>query len=158
PPTSESERIAALLQLLRSKRCLLVLDNAETLLEPGQPQGRYRPGGDGYGRVIQAAGETVHQSCLLLTSREVPPELEVMSGGVRVLELHGLGASDAQTLLSDKQLSGDGRTWSNLVDQYGGNGLALKLVGETIREVYDGNIAGFLEDALATNGSVFGGI
>ena len=31
PPPAESERIAALLQLLRERRCLLVLDNAETL-------------------------------------------------------------------------------------------------------------------------------
>jgi hypothetical protein len=36
PSPSESERIAALLQLLRARRCLLVLDNSETLFEPGQ--------------------------------------------------------------------------------------------------------------------------
>ena len=38
----ESERITALLQLLRARRCLLVLDNSETLFEPGQREGRYR--------------------------------------------------------------------------------------------------------------------
>src|SRR5207237_7738888 len=36
PPTSDSERMIALLQLLRSTRCLLVLDNYESLFEPGQ--------------------------------------------------------------------------------------------------------------------------
>ena len=45
-----------------------------------------------------------------------------------------------------------------LVDRYGGNGLALKIVGETIRQVYDGDIAGFVDDAVATSGTVFGGI
>src|SRR5207245_8435009 len=49
-PASESERITALLQLLRARRCLLVLDNSETLLEPGQREGRYRAGMDGYGQ------------------------------------------------------------------------------------------------------------
>jgi transcriptional regulator with XRE-family HTH domain len=34
-PTSESECINTLLNLLRPRRCLLVLDNAETLFEPG---------------------------------------------------------------------------------------------------------------------------
>ncbi len=40
PPSAESERIAALLQLLRERRCLLVLDNSETLFEPGQTEVR----------------------------------------------------------------------------------------------------------------------
>jgi predicted ATPase len=44
PPTNESEQIATLLQLLRDRRCLLVLDNSEALFEPGQHEGRYRPG------------------------------------------------------------------------------------------------------------------
>jgi hypothetical protein len=42
PPSTESERLASALQLLRERRCLLVLDNFETLFEPGQEEGRYR--------------------------------------------------------------------------------------------------------------------
>ena len=83
-----------------------MLDNSETLFEPGQREGRYRAGMDGYGRVLQAVGETSHQSCLLLTSREAPPELAVLGDGVRALELHGLGTAEAQTLLADKHLHG----------------------------------------------------
>jgi WD40 repeat protein len=158
PPPSESERITALLQLLRAKRCLLVLDNSETLFEPGQREGRYRPGVEGYGWVLQAVGESSHQSCLLLTSREAPPELTLLGDGVRVLELHGLGAGEAQALLADKHLNGDAQTWVSLVERYGGNGLALKVVGETIRQLFDGNILAFLEYAVATDGAVFGGI
>src|SRR5262245_7523517 len=66
PTAFESERIAALLQLLRDRRCLLVLDNSEALFEPGEQDGRYRADMDGYGRVIQAIGETSHQGCLLV--------------------------------------------------------------------------------------------
>src|SRR4029453_6829144 len=75
PPATESERNAALLQLLRARRCLLVLDNSETLFEPGQTEGQYRPGMGGYGQLLRSVGEPTHQSCLVLTSREAPPEL-----------------------------------------------------------------------------------
>ena len=50
----DSERLTALLQLLRERRCLLVLDNSETLFEPGQQQGSYRAGMVGYGRLLEA--------------------------------------------------------------------------------------------------------
>ncbi len=47
PPTSEAEKLMALLQLLRVRRCLLVLDYVETVLEPGRNEGRYRAGMEG---------------------------------------------------------------------------------------------------------------
>src|SRR5438105_12681736 len=98
PPAAESERLAALLQLLRERRCLLVLDNSETLFEPGQREGRYRAGMEGYGRLLMVLGDSSHQSCLVLTSRETPPELVVLGSGARDLEVHGLGTAEAQTL------------------------------------------------------------
>ena len=61
-------------------------------------------------------------------------------------------------MLADKQLNGDTQAWVSLVARYGGNGLALKIVGETIRQVYNGDIAAFLTDASASFGTVFGGI
>lgn len=157
PPPSESDRITALLQLLRSRRCLLVLDNSETLFEAGQGEGRYRTCMEGYGRLLQAGGETTHQSRLVVTSREAPPELGVLSGA-RYLELHGLGVAEAQALLADRELIGDGQARLSLVDRYGGNGLALKIVGETIRQVYDGDVKAFLAEAIASFGTVFGEI
>jgi WD40 repeat protein/transcriptional regulator with XRE-family HTH domain len=158
PPASESEQLAVLLQLLRTRRCLLLLDNYETLFEPGEQLGRYRAGMAGYGQLLDAMGVTSHQSCLVLTSREEPPELAVLGGGVRCLELHGLGVADAQALLADKQLVGDTQAWLGLVDRYGGNGLALKIVGETIRQIRDRDVNAFLTDSIATYGTVFGGI
>src|SRR6185369_8739333 len=133
-------------------------DNSETLFESGQPEGQYRPGMDGYGQLLRSLGETSHQSCLVLTSREAPRELAVLTGGVRALELHGLSISEAQALLADKGLIGDTSAWVTLVGRYGGNGLALKVVSETIRQVYDGDLNAFFEDAMETYGTVFGGI
>jgi WD40 repeat protein/transcriptional regulator with XRE-family HTH domain len=156
-PAGESEQLTALLQLLRARRCLLVLDNSETLFEPCQQEGRYRAGMAGYGRLLEAVGEAPHQSCLLLTSREEPPELAVLGGdAVRTLGLSGLGAAEAQVLLAHKQMAGTSQQWAELIARFGGNGLALKMVGETIRELFDGEIGAFLEEASASG--VFGGI
>jgi WD40 repeat protein len=157
PPT-ESERVTALLQLLRANRCMLLLDNYETLFEPGQLGGRYRAGMQGYGSLLRALGESSHQSCVMLTSREVPQEVVELGGGVRSLEVQGLGTAEAQKLLADKQLRGDTQAWVSLVDRLGGNGLALKIVGETIRQVFDGDVAMFLEDPTDSFGIVFGSI
>src|SRR5262249_3908623 len=87
-----------------------------------------------------------------------PPELSVLGAEARWLVIRGLGTLEAQALLADKQLSGDAHTWANLAERYGGNGLALKIVAETIREVYEGDIHAFLRDVIATYGTVFGGI
>jgi WD40 repeat protein/transcriptional regulator with XRE-family HTH domain len=159
PPAGESEQVVALLRLLRVRPCLLVLDNFETLFEPGQGQGRYRAGLGGYGRLLGAVGEAAHRSCLLLTSREAPVELTVLGGdAVRPLQLGGLGVDEARAPVGDKRLTGDAAAWADLVARYAGNGLALRLVGESIRELFGGDIAAYLEYAAATSGALFGGL
>jgi WD40 repeat protein/transcriptional regulator with XRE-family HTH domain len=157
PPPAESERLTALLQLLRERRCLVVLDNSETLFEPGQREGRYRTGMAGYGRLLQAVGEGRHQSCLVLTSREAPPELAVLGGdAIRSFELGGLGVDEAQVLLAHKRLEGTGQQWAELTARLAGNGLALKMVAETIHELFGGQLSNFLDEARDAN--IFGSI
>jgi hypothetical protein len=126
-------------------------------LEPGQREGRYRNGLAGYGALLRAMGETRHQSCLVVTSREAPPELAVLGrGAVRRFQLGGLGVAEGQVLLADKELSGTDQDWANLIARFGGNGLALKVVGESIRQVFDGNLGAFLDQPGSR--SIFGGI
>jgi WD40 repeat protein/DNA-binding CsgD family transcriptional regulator/transcriptional regulator with XRE-family HTH domain len=156
PPATESERLTIMLHLLRERRCLLVLDNFETLFESGQEEGRYRPGVAGYARLLQAVGEAAHQSCLVLTSREAPRDLAVLGAGVRALTLGGLGADEAQVLLASKGLSGTSQQWTELTARLGGNGLALKVAGESIRELFGGNLGSFLGEAGAR--PLFGGV
>ena len=64
------QRINLFLEYLRKTRALVVFDNLEILLQEGDVRGQLRPGFEGYGSLLRQVGETVHQSCLLLTSRE----------------------------------------------------------------------------------------
>ncbi len=155
PPTAEAERMGVFVRLLRERRCLIVLDNVETLFDSGRSDPRYREGLGGYGRVIEVVGEGTHESCLLMTSREAPPELARLVGGaVHVFRVGGLHVADAQALLANKRLSGTEEQWQQLNARFGGNGLALKIVGETIRELFGGELADFLNEWDAS--SMFG--
>lgn len=68
-PGTVDDQISLLLSCLRKHRCLLVLDNFESVLQAGRSAGHYRDGYASYGRLLQQVGETQHQSFLLITSR-----------------------------------------------------------------------------------------
>src|SRR5712692_3996743 len=157
PAEGEEARLRQLLELLRTRRSLLVLDNLETVLEPGAAEVRYREGYAGYGQVLQWLGEASHASCLLLTSREQPPELGPRAGAqgpVRALRLGGVDGPTGRALLADRGLVGEAAAWEALVGRYAGNALALLVVGETIRSVFGGAIAAFLAEGEAVFGDI----
>jgi WD40 repeat protein len=141
-------QLSLLLEQLRARRCLIVLDNAETLVEAGGVSGDYRLGYEGYGELFKQIGSTRHQSCLLVTSREKPKEwipLEGLRLPVRSFQLDSLSIEEAQTLLNAKgSFEGDPALWSQLIHQYGGNPLALQIVATTILDLFQGNLADFL--------------
>ncbi len=154
---SVAQKISRLIEAFRRRRCLLVLDNFETILDAGHQAGYYQAGYEPYGEFLKRVGETQHQSCLILTSREKPKEFARLEGEnrpVRSLQLKGLTQNEGQALLKDKSLTGKEVAWANLVNRYSGNPLALQLVSETIREVFDGEIDNFLRE----DGLVFGGV
>jgi WD40 repeat protein/DNA-binding winged helix-turn-helix (wHTH) protein len=156
-PAGIEGRLSMLIEYLRQYRCLLVLDNAEAILRPGEQAGHYREGYESYGRLMQRIGEIQHQSCLLLTSREKPKEFAYLGEKIapaRTLLLSNLGAGEARALLTGTGLIGSDASWLTLIERYSGNPLALKLVAETIREIFGGDIAAFLAEETA----IFGGI
>jgi WD40 repeat protein/transcriptional regulator with XRE-family HTH domain len=155
-PTSLEQRITQLLARLQASRCLLVLDNLEALLASGDREGGYLPGYEGYGRLIGRLAESAHQSCVLLTSREKPREIEALEGTrspVRTLRLVGMGDQAVQELLSDKGLHGTPAAWRRLVASYAGNPLALKIVAQTVSDLFGGDLDRFLQEGeLIFNG------
>src|SRR5262249_52113181 len=156
-PDSLEERLRLLLEQLRARRVLLVLDNLEMLLEEGEGTGRMRAGSEGYAHLLRRMGETAHQSCLLLTSREKPADLVPLEGKrapVRALRLAGLDAEAGAQLLAEEEVVGTPHDRVRLVEGYRGNPLALKIVAQTITELFGGEIAPFLEQGEV----VFGGV
>jgi WD40 repeat protein/transcriptional regulator with XRE-family HTH domain len=155
-PTSLEQRITQLVARLQASHCLLVLDNLETLLAIGDREGGYLPGYEGYGRLIGRLAESAHQSCVLLTSREKPKEIEPLEGlrsPVRSLRLGGVDEQAAHDLLSDKGLSGTPAAWHGLVSSYGGNPLALKIVAQAVSDLFGGDLDRFLQEGeLIFNG------
>jgi WD40 repeat protein/transcriptional regulator with XRE-family HTH domain len=155
PPSLEL-RINQLLTRLQTRRCLLVLDNLETLLEIGDHAGNYLPGYEGYGRLVQRLAESVHQSCVLLTSREKPKEIQPLEGArgrVRSFRLAGVDEQTAQALLLGKGLRGTPVAWQHLVASYAGNPLTLKIVAQMIADLFDDDIDRFLhEGSVIFNG------
>ncbi|WP_225912815.1 NB-ARC domain-containing protein [Nostoc flagelliforme] len=73
-PESFDRKLSKLMECLQSNRCLLILDNVETILSGGQA-GQCRPGYEGYGQLLKRLGEVPHISCVLFTSREKPEKL-----------------------------------------------------------------------------------
>lgn len=149
-PQEVDSQISLLIEYLRPRRCLLVLDNIESILQGGSHAGHYREGYEDYGRLLRRIGESKHQSCLLLTSREKQPEVALLEGeGVgttRSLHLGGLKPADGRDILKEKGLQGAEDDWDVLISHYSGNPLALKLVGQVIHEVFGSTITTFLKE------------
>ncbi|MBN3891820.1 MAG: hypothetical protein HWQ43_22570 [Nostoc sp. JL31] len=156
-PESFSDRVSRLLYYLQNYRCLVILDNAESILRSGSRAGLYREGYEEYGELLRRVGEATHQSCLVLTSREKPREVALLEGQaltVRSLPLSGLKVAEGQEILKLKGLSAAEDEWKLMIEHYAGNPLALKIVATTIQDVFDGNITEFLQQDTAVFGDI----
>src|SRR2546421_11885845 len=156
-PESLERRLSLLLECLRERRVLLVLDNLEALLQEGEGGGHYRPGYEGFGHLVRRVGETAHQSCLLVTSREKPAALVQLEGArtsVHALRLAGLDTVACELLLAEKEVVGTLEERSRLIEAYAGNPLALKIVAETITDLFAGEIGLFLKQGTVIFGSI----
>ena len=152
-PLRLGDKITLLIEYLRSSRCLILLDNVESLLDSNRRAGKYRPGYEGYGELFRRIGATDHLSSLIITSREKPKEIAILEGqSVRSLQLEGL--KEVAEIFSLKGVTGS-RSQLNLIkERYSGNALALKVVATTIQDLFDGNIAEFLRQEKAVFGDI----
>lgn len=143
---------AQLLDLFRQQRCLLVLDNYESILHPAGRAGSYRPEYEAYGQLVRCLGECAHQSCLLLTSREQPHGfalLHAATASVRSFQVPGLSAAAGQHLLCAHGLTAMCDSGRQIVRRYSGNLLALNVVAATVNDLFCGDLDAFVSaDAL----------
>ncbi|TVQ13297.1 MAG: hypothetical protein EA368_02480 [Leptolyngbya sp. DLM2.Bin27] len=153
--------LRSLLDQLRQHRCLIVLDNGETILQPGDRTGTYQPGYENYGQLFTSLGNVDHQSTILLTSREKLKEIAQQEGAdlpIRSLRLKGLPPRVGQSIFQARgQFSGTPTDWQQLVNHYAGNPLALKMVAAVVQDFFDGQLGPFVQ-ILTQGDSVFGDI
>ncbi|MEM7062041.1 MAG: NB-ARC domain-containing protein [Cyanobacteria bacterium P01_B01_bin.77] len=145
-----------LLQYLKNHRCLVVLDNMETILRSEERAGVFRQGYEDYGNLLRLVAEVPHQSCVVLTSREKPAQIATFEGVELAVRSHILkGAQDvAMKLLDAKGVMGSPMAQQQLCDRYGSSPLAMKIVATSIQDLYDGDIQQFLDQET----NVFNGL
>ena len=154
---SLDEHLLKLLSYLRQSRCLIVLDNVDTILAPDAGQA-YRSGYEDYDQLLRRLGETAHKSCLLLTSRALLPAITRLEGPhktVRTLKLEGLNLASGQQILQAFGLATpQDKHWTDLVQLYHGHPLALELAAKHIEAVFFGDIAEFLTSGTPVFGDI----
>jgi NACHT domain len=138
-------KISQLIKLLSERRCLLVFDSAESILQGERIKhldqyGLYSE----YGVLLRRIIEEASQSCVLLTSREPFRDIVTLHNkglSSNTIIVEGLG-KDALPILEEKNLSGQ-KEWGELVDDYRGNPLALRMVTSRIQKFFGGDVVQF---------------
>lgn len=154
---NSTDKTALLFNILQQHRCLVVLDNCESILQEGSHAGHYRKGYEGYGNLFKSIGEISHQSCLLLTSRERPSEIAQLESSpyVKSIRLNGVSELDGLKIFENKKYSSCESELKLIIGKYGGNPLALKLIAGTIEELFDNNITEFTQQGINAFGDIW---
>jgi WD40 repeat protein len=146
-PDTLPAQIAELMAYLTQHRCLLVLDNVESILQARTQLGRYRPNYESYGTLFEQLATVPHQSCLVLTSREAPIEIIANhTSMVRSMQVSGVDVPIGRKIFQAKgDFFGTPDEWMSIIQHYNGHPLALKIVAAHIRDVLSGNLSDFLD-------------
>lgn len=138
-------QLAILLECLRDRRCLIILDDVQCLFKDGQLVGHYQPEYQNYSKFFKLIGELSHNSCLLFNSWEPPLEVVTLSGEsglTQIFPLTGLGEK-ATELLRNQGLQ-DQENYPELINLFRGNPLYLKLANNLILQLFGGKISKYI--------------
>lgn len=150
--------IKILMEQLQQKRCLLILDNVESILRGGNRSGQHLAGYEDYAQLFELICDQRHQSCLILTGREKPGGIAIREGAefpVRSLQLQGLSDTEAQEILVDKGLVATTAQYQTLANYFAGNPLALKIAATTIQTLFSGDSQAFLTQGSSVFSSLW---
>lgn len=142
---TEDSPLPTVLDYFRSYRCLLIFDDLQSIFSSGQLAGQYLPNYEDYGLFFKQIATSCHPSCLILLSWEKPREITTLEGKnscIRTLHLQGLGEG-GKAILEEKELL-DEEQWLELINLYQGHPMALKLIANTIDNLFNGYVSKFL--------------
>jgi hypothetical protein len=153
-PSTLDEQITALIDRLRGARCLMILDNAESILPSGSDEDLHSPLLNIYGELFSRIGASAHQSCLIITSREQFSELRQLQGAslpVRVMKLAGL-QQEAVEIFNARGVFSSAVEINRLIELYEGNPFILGTIADKIKTVFNNSIADFLQVPILSSG------
>jgi hypothetical protein len=132
---------AQILPQLHQHRCLIVIDDWQTMLEREELGDRSDE--RKYEKLLERIALEAHQSSVLLIS-QTPPKAQIQAA---VLQLRGLSAAEAKQLLRAEGLKGSAIELEEFSQRYR-HPWVLKQIAKPIREEWDGEIKDFLDTLL----------
>jgi hypothetical protein len=133
-----------IIDYLKSYRCLIILDDLQTIFKTGELAGQYLKEYKNYGKFFKQIATASHQSCLILLSWEQPREFVTLKlDKITTLYLKGL-EYQAEEILQEYELKNQEK-WLELITIYQGHPSWLNIISLTILELFNGDVSLFLE-------------
>ncbi len=145
--TNVNKKIDLLIPYLEEFRCLLVLNDAEFITTNYTSKPQSNQPIEEYGNLLKQVGSSNHQSCLLLTSRAKPMQVDTLESEtnyVHSLLLNGLSVKPAQKFLSDNGLCGSEEEFTKFTEIYNGHPSMLNIATGRVKQLHDSDISKFL--------------
>jgi DNA replication protein DnaC len=141
---SQSSLLPDIIDYLKSYRCLIILDDLQTIFQTNELASKYLKDYENYSKFFKQIVTTSHQSCFILLSWEQPREcVTLKSDKIQTLYLKGL-ESQAEEILQEYGLKNQEK-WSDLITLYQSHPNWLNIISLTILELFDGEVSLFLE-------------
>ncbi|QSJ19004.1 NACHT domain-containing protein [Nostoc sp. UHCC 0702] len=138
----ESGDISQIMQYLQEQKCLIILDNWEEIT--GADSEDYAK----YSLFLEKIAKNTHKSNLLLVSRKITPNIQILEGQlVRCKKLGALTYQEAKEILIAEGLSGTDRELEEFSRRYS-NPWILKRITPQIHTVFDGEISPFMDISI----------
>jgi SpoVK/Ycf46/Vps4 family AAA+-type ATPase len=132
--------IAKTIGCLQRQRCLFILDNADAIF--GENSRSSQDLISEYTHFFDTLNSIKHQSFWLIITVAKPM---LTHFNYRQIELTELDRQSCQMVIESSELTGTSTDWDRLVTKYRGNPQYLKLVTNTIRDIFNGKISDFLD-------------
>lgn len=136
-----------LVNYLRRYKCLLILDNLESILEAKNHEGTYQENYKNYRRLLEVLGNTNHQSCLIISSREKPEDfywleqrekisaLSIKGEGYHLINFHNQLMNKSSELINEQHY---------ICHYYDNNYIFLEIVIKYINKFFHGQLDNFI--------------
>ena len=131
-------RITRLISFMQQRRCLLVFDNVETILDSQS----CNKSEHSYEAFFSYLSTTIDRSCIILISRARLNTITSIQS--RSLLIESLNIEAGRTIIRDRGIVANDEILDETIELYDAHPLSLHLVATTILDIFNGNVREFL--------------